>query len=273
MRRFGELLGGDEGNVVWWFGGFLDAYNRHSWKEVAAVYTPDFVLTDRRPAGWGEVHGGERIAEIVSGLAKLAPDVRVDLVEVLALDGPVLLVGHAHRGHDVNGGEVEIALVNLVVCREDGVVTSDLFPPDAEQAMEAFERAARAAPPAPAGGEVGGVLGQWLRAFNERDWAAAARCLHPEFVFVDRRAVLAPRPLDAEGFVALGREVTGQVPDGRFTMEPASDGGDRTTGRAHFAGTPANRAGHVEFSYAYLVEVADGRLRRFELSDEEAGRP
>jgi len=54
----------------------------------------------------------------------------------------------------------------------------------------------------------------------------------------------------------------------RFTREDPSAEGVRTPGRAHFSGTPGNRAGPVEFSSAYLVAVADGRLRRLELSDE-----
>jgi hypothetical protein len=46
-------------------------------------------------------------------------------------------------------------------------------------------------------------------------------------VFADRRGVLAPGPLDVEGFAPLGQEMADELPDVRFTISEPRMAADR----------------------------------------------
>jgi predicted ester cyclase len=107
---------------------------------------------------------------------------------------------------------------------------------------------------------------RWIDAFNERDDAAQADVLGPDYIG-HAPASLEPVPLDSEAWTQFLAGFVEGFPDLRLTVEDAVGEGDLVAQRVHFAGThtgefqglpPTGR--RVEFSGLELNRFVDGRV-------------
>jgi predicted ester cyclase len=110
------------------------------------------------------------------------------------------------------------------------------------------------------------VSRRWIKAFNERDNAAEAEVLAPDYV-AHAPASLEPAPLDSEAWTRFLSGFVEGFPDLRLTVEDAVAEDDLVGQRIHFAGThtgtfqglpPTQRK--VTFSGLELNRFVDGRV-------------
>jgi predicted ester cyclase len=107
---------------------------------------------------------------------------------------------------------------------------------------------------------------RWIEAFNERDNAAEAELLGPEYV-AHAPASLEPAPLDYQAWTQFLSGFLAGFPDLHLTVADAVGEGDLVAQRVHFAGThtgefqglaPTQRK--VTFSGLELNRFVDGRV-------------
>ena len=110
------------------------------------------------------------------------------------------------------------------------------------------------------------VSRRWIQAFNERDHAAEADALAPDYVAY-APASLEPAPLDSEAWTQFLSGFVEGFPDLRVTVEDAVGEGDLVAQRVHFEGThtgefqglpPTQRK--VAFSGLELNRFVEGRV-------------
>jgi steroid delta-isomerase-like uncharacterized protein len=110
------------------------------------------------------------------------------------------------------------------------------------------------------------VSRRWIEVFNERDTAAQADVLGPDYV-AHAPVSLEPAPLDSEAWERFLAGFVEGFPDLQLTVEDAVGEGDLVAQRVHFAGThtgefqglpPTGRT--VEFSGLELNRFVDGRV-------------
>jgi class 3 adenylate cyclase/ketosteroid isomerase-like protein/tetratricopeptide (TPR) repeat protein len=111
-------------------------YNAHDLHAFLELFSQDYVVVDHRANGWGTIENRDAYrAHMMAGL-EMSADVRFDVDEVIACDDRVLVRRVAYRGHaDEGGSEFELPLGVVTVHQNGWVVSSDVYEPDARQAM------------------------------------------------------------------------------------------------------------------------------------------
>ena len=139
-----------------------------------------------RPASGrlGELDSLETLVEFWKGAVELAPDLRIDDGELLAIGRRAVVARYVSRGHFADGGgEVEVQFVTLSVIDDGRVTYGERFEgPDAGAALARFEEIGAETEPER-------IFARQCRLLSARDWDALADCYAEDYELVDHRAL------------------------------------------------------------------------------------
>ncbi len=136
----------------------------HDIDALLELYAEDWVMTDHRAMGWEPQRGRAQARTVVESVFAIAPDVRLEIDEVLACDERVIAMRVAYRGHAADGSGYAEYPVGYAAVVEAGIsVSIDQYDHDDDRAM-----IARYA-------ELGGGLGPLGDRPPERWWKRFAR--------------------------------------------------------------------------------------------------
>ena len=124
---------------------FDRALNARDLDAVAALYTDDLVIVDRRTLAWEELHGPRGMIELLGGMLALGQDL-VSHSQVLDDDaGPVILLRYTGTGtaDALDAGPFEITFLVIIVLRGDQGERIENFNLDDEAAARARVRELR----------------------------------------------------------------------------------------------------------------------------------
>ncbi len=100
------------------------------------LYAEDWLMTDHRAMGWEPQRGRAQARAVVESVFAIAPDIRLDIDEVLACDERVIAMRVAYRGHAADGSGYAEYPVGYVAVVENGIsVSIDQYDHDDDQSM------------------------------------------------------------------------------------------------------------------------------------------
>jgi class 3 adenylate cyclase/tetratricopeptide (TPR) repeat protein len=119
-----RFLAGEGAGEAGWLGvslpGAYDAHRRRDWDAMTAIYRPDIVLVDHRPASSGEIVGRPAVIDYHRTMVEVAPSHRLVVRRQLAIRGRVVLCELVTGGE---GGSSEVAgpheTVSLLITAHD----------------------------------------------------------------------------------------------------------------------------------------------------------
>ena len=235
---------------------FVAAYNSRDWPAMRDVYAPDLRFIDRRLVGWGELDSLETLVEFWKGAVELAPDLRIDDGELLAIGRRAVVARYVSRGHFADGGgEVEVQFVTLSVIDDGRVTYGERFEgPDAGAALARFEEIGAQTEPER-------IFARQCRLLSARDWDALADCYAEDYELVDHRA-LGWEPLRGPAAtVEFWRSWIEISPDGEMRFEIVAGDEEsilvRQAGHGHAAADSGG--GAMEYLTIAVVTFRDGR--------------
>ena len=181
-------------------------FNAHDLDGFIATHVDDYVLVDHRTASCGAVSGAEAFREHVAASIRGAPDIRMEIEEVLACDRRVIATRQVCRGHTrLGGGAFEWEIGAITVVENGRCVKGEAYEPEDRQAIVARYV------------ELGGglsALGQhpleqfyaeFSRRYARRDIEEQLEMLADDVVLVDHRP-LGWEPIHGrEGFRTMAR--------------------------------------------------------------------
>jgi class 3 adenylate cyclase/ketosteroid isomerase-like protein len=95
-------------------------FDAHDLDALLQLYAEDYVMIDHRSLGWEELRGHAPLREVFESGFAMAPDMRLEVDEVLACDDRVIAMRIAFRGHASDGaGELEISVGYVSVFADD----------------------------------------------------------------------------------------------------------------------------------------------------------
>jgi ketosteroid isomerase-like protein len=205
----------------------------------------DVTLADRRPEGWGTLHGIEAVS------AKLGPTLRGRAMEINA-HGRLLATEHG--------------LAPVMIGRDGEVVYVELHAEDAV-ARERFS----ALVADPVSGNLARVGLAWFQALNRRDLVTARACLADDIVIVDHRPASAFGDVrGAEPYMDRIRSLIELADDARWWPTEDFDPRGRVgSGTLVIDGHWSNGGGPAEIRTGLVWTVRDGRMDRFELFETD----
>ena len=113
----------------------VEGYAARDLPRLAALAKPDLAIVDHRSMSYNETLGRTSWEQQTRSILESAPDLRLDLDEVLACDDRVIAFRSTFRGHGITAGPFEIPFASVEVV-EDGMLASvDVYEPDDRQAM------------------------------------------------------------------------------------------------------------------------------------------
>ncbi len=126
-RRYSEGEGAPFADTMRLAVASVNAYNARDWTALLALYAPDVVVIDRRPASLGEFSGREILVHDVQGTVAVSPNIFMWTAEIYpSPHGSVSLMRATATTDD--GGEIEVVFWSVAVVR-DGVITQlEYFP-------------------------------------------------------------------------------------------------------------------------------------------------
>ena len=161
---------------------WMEHQRARDWDSLFALYSPDAVLLDRRQVGAGEMRGPARIVEFARGIVELVPDGRNHAVRVLENAPHLCLARVDLRGHDADGGEIEVPYLLLMSVLDGRLASGELFDPgDEEVARRRFRELAGEAELSPNER----LVRRLVQALNAREWDAAEACLTEDVSMVN----------------------------------------------------------------------------------------
>lgn len=219
---------------------FIESLNARAWGDFRAVFAPDFVAVDRRPAGFGTLDG-DGITEWAQGLAELAPDNWLYAIEVPVIDaqGHVALV--VNRG-TANGSPFEMVRAVTATLRGDQLTRIEFFAAEelaeAEARLVELTRRPDELGAAPESGVQGADAADRYRPANAvtrsselygryaeaGDWDKFVTLFRPDAVMEDRRPGLQYRLTGVEHYVKNAKPVTAST---HRVSVPVATRGDR----------------------------------------------
>jgi len=237
----------------------LQAHGSHDWEALAALSRPDLVTEDHRPVRWGTLRTRDEYVAMVRGLVELAPDARLRLEHVLALDERNLLTIVRWVGNR-DGGPFEIPVVNVTELDAGDVRVLHAF--DLEQLEEAracYAALRRSSSTAHIENGATQSLERLTRAWATRDWNGVAATLGPGFRQLDRRPMM-QLELDRDEFLAFMREVY-DMSSSRLESEVIATRGSRLAlARVRFQGAD-DVIGPTEIESLAVIEVGEHGTR------------
>jgi ketosteroid isomerase-like protein len=137
--RVGEVAGSGARETcapLQWLEEEVRRYNTHDFDALAKLYTEDFVLVDHRRVGWGTIVGRDALMANTAEATRGAPDITMEVAEVLACEGNVLATRVVYRGHtNRGGGSWELPVAPVTVYRDGLAFTCDLYDWDDREAI------------------------------------------------------------------------------------------------------------------------------------------
>jgi hypothetical protein len=171
-----------------WIRAFGSALERRDWDAVAALYTPDFVGSDHRLAGWGTLRGPAAFLESLRQMFAFAPDARMRADHLRTHErGAIKSVCWVGTRE---GGAFESAFVSVVELAPDGrALRADFYdPPHLPKALARFE-ALRPDPLRIPPNASTRANDRWWALAEAGDWDAV-RALTEGMAFEDRRRLI-----------------------------------------------------------------------------------
>lgn len=178
---------------------FANAYNGRAWADLWATISPDFICLDERPSGAGQLDkaGFQRF---VQGLLDVAPDARLEAIEVPAVTASGFVAVSMIEGAGELVGASELFRIQVAVVRDGQITHLEYWP--AEEVDAAVTRlrtlgAAVTTADEPAGSSDAATpqpnaattfLGRYTTALLAQDWTVFAEMLAPDARIEDRRA-------------------------------------------------------------------------------------
>jgi tetratricopeptide (TPR) repeat protein len=239
---------------------FYQLLGARDWTQLESLFTPDLVLEDHRPLGWGTLHSLDEYSARLRALVDLAPDARLSLDHVLALDERgTLVIGKSMGSRE--GGAFEIPTVTVGVAAADGRVARchmyDLH--QLEEARARFESLTLRSDPLRIPPNAATRAADRLEsAFEASDWTGLETLCVPELVFDDRRP-FAQLTGDRDTFLASSRVLVSH--GSRFSREVLATAGDRLALERRRWTTAAAGVVDSEITFLCVTEVdTDGRF-------------
>jgi class 3 adenylate cyclase/tetratricopeptide (TPR) repeat protein/ketosteroid isomerase-like protein len=271
LARYDELGGSREG-----LGGrqperlFAEVVRRSSIGEnVRELFRPDFAMVDHRRLGWAEVDGPESAAELLRSVFSMAPDMHVEIDEVLACDDQVMALAFTGHGTAADGGgPLALPLGYVLAARDERLARIEVYEPE--------ERAAMVARYAQLGGGQGPLgdriperlWAEYVRLQAAGDLDAIAELIAEDSVLVDHRSLGWREMRGRTEVMRRLRSGHDVVTDLRLDIDEVLACDDRviamrTTGH----GTRRGGAGVFYLPVGIVSEVVDGRIARREQFD------
>ncbi len=224
------------------------------WEELTRWIVPDLVLRDRRQLGLHELRSREEYLARIRSLVQLAPDARLRLEHVLALDDRGALCVVRWLGSR-EGGSFEIPFLTVMGLGADRRFR-EFHSYDLDQLEEARARFAElvVAPPTPWVANAATLaLQRGLEAMQARDWERFAALFAKEFRNIDRRP-LVRLELDRNAWLASYRQIV-DMTSSRPTREVLATRGERLAlARVTWEGSDL-AVGPSEINWLLLIEV------------------
>ena len=248
---------------------FDRALNARDLDAVAALYTDDLVIVDRRTLAWEELHGPRGMIELLGGMLALGQDL-VSHSEVLDDDaGPVILLRYTGTGtaDALDAGPFEITFLVIIVLRGDQGERIENFNLDDEAAARARVRELRNERERP--------YARFDRLYNARDIDGLRAMYAPDVRLVDHRKAGWEDAHGPDALIELFETTIALAPDQTSRCEPLiDDGGDVALFRITVASPGADsQFGTFEIVIDMILVLRDGliaHLECFEPSDPAA---
>jgi class 3 adenylate cyclase len=250
---------------------FRAQFNAHDLERCIALTHEDWVQVDHRKVGWGKARGRERSRALLHSVFESFPDIRSELVEVIACDARVVVATGIWRGTDPRGGGAAETPFGMVSVIEGAVrISEDIYEPEDRQAMVA--RYAELG-----GGQ--GCLGrsdaeQWccdyVRGFATDDTAWLPERFTSDWVLHDHRSMPWDGAQGLEAFAELQRSGFASTLDLRAEVTEVlavAEGAIAFT--MSFLGHSIEGGGPFEVSAGWVVGLEDGRARRTDVFEPD----
>jgi ketosteroid isomerase-like protein/limonene-1,2-epoxide hydrolase len=112
--------------------GFMNA---RDYGRLLAMVAHDWHLLDRRPLGWGELHGRDGCERMQRSIFDSSPNVHFDVDEVLACDDRIVAARVAVRGEGVKAGPLEVPVGGIYVFDDQQWISVEFYEPDDRDAI------------------------------------------------------------------------------------------------------------------------------------------
>jgi ketosteroid isomerase-like protein len=241
-----------------------DALTRKDRDAYLACFTPDIIREDRRAIVGGVLSGAsemERSFESTRAVTTIES-------KLVATRGETLALCHSfYRGNAGAGGPFEVDVLDLIETDLRGLMCRRVVfaPHDIDAALAEldarFEATSESDAPT--------IALRWQQAFNAADWQEFEALTADDFVFVDYPRLWGPGNLDRGGFLRWTVGVADVTSDFRFrvlAVPRAANVGAVVLG--NLCGLTADGGPFEQLGWS-VIDVADGRVRRWELFGED----
>jgi hypothetical protein len=114
----------------------VEAYNARDWDQMRSIFAPDVDVRDKRPMGWGNFRGADKLVAHLLERVDLAPDVTLSVDACPIVTETIGLFRMPMQGHLADGGgEFEGNVLCLIELDGDVIVRLDVFEPDELEAV------------------------------------------------------------------------------------------------------------------------------------------
>ncbi len=279
LDRFEELTGGavllGDRPPERYYAEFVRRYHARDFDGCTQLVTEDFEIRDHRSIGWEPLLGREQFKAMLDSGPAAAPDVRMEILEVLACDEDVIALRVQYRGHVVDGGgEMTYPVGNVTRVRDGHASALDLYDPDDRKSMLArFQELTGA------DSFLGDRLPErwWARfatLFGEHDREGLAEMWAEDMVLVDHRAVGWEEEHGLDAMLDLADSAWAMSPDIRAEINEVIACDDHVSAiLLTYSGSAAEGGGAIEIPVGYVSVFASGRAIRgeqFDPSDRDA---
>ncbi len=255
---------------------FIDGVNARDWDALTALYHADAVGIDHRNLAWEIPPGPGALVELLRSIVGVAPDSRMTIARVLAIDEELIALEIAGAGRTPDGGEVEFN-VGHVAAVADGLRSRvEFFDPDDDEGMLArFEelRTGDDIEARLAASEIGRAYLRYCEIYNTRDWDAMGDAFAEDFVNVDARRLGWPDTRGADGMAELMASFVAMGPDSKIRVERIIRLEEDRAAVVFVGRESAGAYGESELRFGHVARTRGGRFVVTELvdPDDEAG--
>ncbi len=249
-------------------------FDAHDIDRLCALYDPGWILTDHRRLGMDVARGVDAARALWASVFEGSPDVRVDIDEVVAADGRVIIVRGTYRGTaNIADGKFEVPFAVVTVVEGGRLSSTDIFEPDDRQAMITRYVELGGRPPE---GLLGDrpperLLAETVRLWSLRDVDKIVELYAEDFVIVDHRQLGWEEVRGVEAGRAVVESGLGVSPDLRLEVHEVLACDNRLiAARVVWRGTSADGGGEFDNGFGYVIVVDDGliqALHQFEPDD------
>ncbi len=249
---------------------FVDRFNAHDIESLRNLWGDDWLQIDHRPVGWERRSGREAAEELLRSALSVAPDLRLEIDEMIACDDRISVFTGGWRGTTVDGGGEFSVSIGLVAVVEAGrVVREELYEPE--------ERRAMIAKYAELGGGSGPLgdrppeqsLKRYMRAYASRDLDAILGIVSKDWILIDHRQIGWGELRGHEGQTEVMRSGWDATVDVRMEVDEVLACNERVVAiRGAWRGTMLDGKGPFESAMGLVIHPAGMDL--YEPDDRDA---